>query len=207
MMRRLMTEERVCFKSGDLVLEGLLSRADGNRGVVVSHPHPLYGGDMRNSVAAIIDRAYHDAGYTTLRFNFRGVGASEGKYDNGRGEQKDVKAALDHLGSLGCSEVDLAGYSFGAWVNAMGSDQYPQVRCLTMVSPPVAFLDFSALKYTPKIRIVVSGSRDDIAPVAMIREMVNTWNPEAEFRIIEGADHFYGGYEEELGRVIKEFLE
>jgi len=202
----LLTEEKIHFQSGDLVLEGLLARADGSKGAVVTHPHPLYGGDMWNNVVATIVRAYQDAGYTTLRFNFRGVGASEGGYDDGREEQKDVKAALDHLVSLGCHDVDLAGYSFGAWVNAMGRDQYPEIRRLNMVSPPVAFLDFSALGFTPKIGIVVSGSLDDIAPPVMIREMIEAWNPEAEFRIIEGADHFYGGYEGDLLGVIKDFL-
>jgi uncharacterized protein len=202
----LMTEEKVHFKSGDLVLEGLLARAEGSKGVVVSHPHPLYGGDMQNNVVTTLVRAYQDARCTTLRFNFRGVGGSEGSYDDGRGEQNDVKAALDHLVSLGCTNLDLVGYSFGAWVNAMGGHEYPQIRRLNMVSPPVAFLDFSALKYIPEIAIVVSGSRDDIAPPPMIREMIDTWNPEAEFRVIEGADHFYSGYEEDLFQVIREFL-
>lgn len=201
-----MTAEKVHFKSGDLLLEGLLDRAEGGRGVVVTHPHPLYGGDMRNNVVATIAQAYQDAGYTTLRFNFRGVGGSEGSYDDGRGEQDDIKAALDRLASLGCHDMDLAGYSFGAWVNAMGQARYPEVRRLNMVSPPVAFLDFSALGFTPKIGMIVSGSLDDIAPPAMIREMIDTWNPDAEFRVIAGADHFYGGYEGDLFRVIKDFL-
>jgi len=201
-----MTEEKIHFQSGNLVLEGLLARAEGSRGVVVTHPHPLYGGDMRNNVVATIAQAYQDAGYMTLRFNFRGVGASEGSYDDGNGEQEDIKAALDRLVSLGCNDMDLAGYSFGAWVNAMGQARYPEVRRLNMVSPPVAFMDFSPLGVTPKIGMIVSGSLDDIAPPAVIREMIDTWNPDAEFRVIAGADHFYGGYEGDLFRVIRGFL-
>ncbi|MEJ2024042.1 MAG: alpha/beta hydrolase, partial [Deltaproteobacteria bacterium] len=117
-----MTAEKIDFRSGDLVLEGLLTRADGSRGVVVTHPHPLYGGNMQNNVVRAITRAYREAGYTTLRFNFRGVGASQGGFDNGRGEQKDVEAALQYRLSLGCDWLDLAGYSFGSWVNAMGAE-------------------------------------------------------------------------------------
>ena len=201
-----MAEEKIHFNSGDLELEGLLNRRDGEKGVVVTHPHPLYGGDMQNNVVTTIARAYQNLGYSTLRFNFRGVGNSQGRYSDGHGEQKDVKAALDYLVSVGCCDLDLAGYSFGAWVNAMGLGKYPEVRRLNMVSPPAAFMDFSGLGLTPRIRLVVSGSRDDIAPPAMIREMINTWNHDAEFRVIEGADHFYGGYEEDLFQIIHRFL-
>jgi alpha/beta superfamily hydrolase len=199
-------EEEIRFKSGDLALEGLLDRAAGSRGVVVTHPHPLYGGAMRNNVVSTLVQAYGEAGYSTLRFNFRGVGASQGRYDNGAGEQEDVKAALDYLFSIGCVKVDLAGYSFGAWVNAMGLERYPEADRLCLVSPPVAFMDFSTLAYSPRISMVVSGALDDIGPPSLIGEMIGKWNPDAEFRIIEGADHFYTGCEEELRQVINGFL-
>lgn len=201
-----MSEEKIYFKSGDITLEGLLDRAGGSRGAVVTHPHPLYGGAMRNNVVSTLVQAYGETGYSTLRFNFRGVGASQGRYDNGAGEQEDVKAALDHLFAMGCVSLDLAGYSFGAWVNAMGQELYPEVERLCLISPPVAFMDFSALAYSPRIRMVISGSLDDIAPPSLIREMIERWNPEAEFRVVEGADHFYGGYEGELSGVLKDFL-
>jgi alpha/beta superfamily hydrolase len=202
-----MTAEKIDFRSGDLVLEGLLTRADGSRGVVVTHPHPLYGGNMQNNVVRAITRAYREAGYTTLRFNFRGVGASQGGFDNGRGEQKDVEAALQYLLSLGCDWLDLAGYSFGSWVNAMGAELFSEVERLIMVSPPVAVMDFSALGFTPKIGMVISGSHDDIAPPEMITKVIGTGNPDATFTVLEGADHFYGGREGDLEKVIKEFLE
>ncbi len=201
-----MTEEKINFRSGALVLEGLLGRADGGKGVVVTHPHPLYGGTMRNNVVSTLIQAFRNAAYTTLRFNFRGTGASQGAYDDGSGEQEDVKAALDYLSAMGCIELDLAGYSFGAWVNAMGQELYPEVEHLYLISPPVAFMDCSTLAYSPRIRMVVTGSHDDIAPPSMIREMIGKWNPDAVFRIIEGADHFYAGYEEELSGVMKGYL-
>jgi alpha/beta superfamily hydrolase len=200
-------EEEIRFKSGDLALEGLLDRAAGSRGVVVTHPHPLYGGAMRNNVVSTLVQAYGEAGYSTLRFNFRGVGASQGRYDNGAGEQEDVRAALDYLFAMGCVNLDLAGYSFGAWVNAMGQELYPEVlQHLCLISPPVAFMDFSTLAYSPRIRMVISGSLDDIAPPSLIREMIGRWNPEAKFRVVEGADHFYSGYETELLKIMNGFL-
>jgi alpha/beta superfamily hydrolase len=202
-----MKEEEVFFQAGDVKIEGLLYNAPGERGVVVSHPHPLYGGDMHNNVVETIVQAYRDKGYTTLRFNFRGMGQSTGSYDEGIGEQEDVRAALACLGGMGKTSIDLAGYSFGAWVNALGLKGFEQARRTVMVSPPVNFLDFSFLDYNEKIRLVIAASRDDIGPPDMIREMIPVWNPEARFSIIQGADHFYWGKNGDIKRIIHEFLE
>ena len=201
-----MKEERVFFKSQDLNIEGLISESQGQNAVVVTHPHPLYGGDMNNNVVESVVRAYVENGYTTLRFNFRGVGGSEGGYDNGTGEQEDVTAAVAYLCGLGKTSIDLAGYSFGAWVNAQCIESLTDVKRMIMVSPPVNFIDFSFLEYSEKIRLVIAGSEDDIAPPAMIKEMVPRWNPEAEFRMIKGADHFYWGKTGELERMIGDLI-
>jgi uncharacterized protein len=201
-----MPEEKIHFKSGGLVLEGLLNHREGKKSVVATHPHPLYGGDMHSTVVSAVIVAYSDAGYTTLRFNFRGVGRSEGHWDDGRGEQDDVKGALDYLAGLGMENPGMAGYSFGAWVAAMGLPQYQGVDHLVMVSPPVALMDFSFLQKNDRIGLVVSGSCDEIAPPPQIRKMMRHWNPDASFRIIEGADHFYRGYETRLSGLIRGFL-
>ncbi|MBW1804979.1 MAG: alpha/beta hydrolase [Deltaproteobacteria bacterium] len=202
-----MTEENISIFAGELCLEGLLEDLPGDKGVVVTHPHPLYGGDMHNNVVEILCRAYREKGYSTLRFNFRGVGQSEGEYDNGVGEQKDVRAALEYLSGLGKTEIDLAGYSFGAWVNALGLKRYDLVRRMIMVSPPVGFIDFSFLSYNPKIRLVIAGTEDDIAGLKGIKKGLPAWNPEADLRVINGADHFYEGKTDELFRIICHFLE
>jgi uncharacterized protein len=202
----LMKEESILFECGALTLEGILNGGDGEKGVVVTHPHPLYGGDMHNTVVSTVVGAYSDAGYATLRFNFRGVGRSEGRYDDGRGEQDDVKGALDYLAGLGKENLGLAGYSFGAWVIGRGLSRYETVDHVVMVSPPIAFMDFSFLGRHDRIKLVVSGSQDDIAPPTEIRKMIGQWNPDASFRIIEGADHFYRGYETKLSGTIKGFL-
>ena len=202
-----MKEERVSFKSNGLKIEGLISESQTRNGVVVTHPHPLYGGEMHNNVVESVVRAYGQKGYTTLRFNFRGVGRSEGGYDEGNGEQEDVRAAVAYLCGLGKTSIYLAGYSFGAWVNAQCIESLTDVKRMIMVSPPVNFLDFSFLKYCAKIRLVIAGSEDDIASPAMIKDMIPVWNSEAEFNIIKGADHFYCGKTGELEAVIGDLVD
>lgn len=187
-------EEKCIFKSEDYQIEGRIDKKDDHRGVVITHPHPLYGGDMFNSVVETLYHVYHKNGYTTLRFNFRGVGKSQGSYGKGAGEQKDVLAAHSHLMNSGMTKIDLAGYSFGAWVNALAARKDIPVRRMVMVSPPVAVIDFGTVTSIPFLKLVVAGDRDEFAPPELIRKMFTKWNPDAHFEIINGADHFYGGY-------------
>jgi hypothetical protein len=198
-----MAEERILFEAKGLKLEGLLADSKGDKGVVISHPHPLYGGSMHNNVLKAVAHAYQEEDYSTLRFNFRGVERSEGDYDNGIGEQEDVKAALQ---TLGRKNMDLAGYSFGAWVNALGLPKFEEAHRLIMVSPPVSVIDFGFLEYSPKVKLVICGSRDEIAEYKKVEKMLAKWNDQALFRVIQGADHFYSGYEEDLIDIVGEFL-
>jgi len=200
------TEKSVVFESGDLKLEGLLDRAEGDAGVVITHPHPQYGGSMQNNVVESLVKSYKKAGYTTLRFNFRGMGKSEGHYDEGVGEQADVRGAVAYLKDLDMTSVDLAGYSFGAWVNAQTIGDLNDVARMIMVSPPVNFMDFSFLQYTPGIQLIIAGSRDDIAPPDMIQKMLPQWNKDSAFHIIQGADHFYWGETGEIESIVGDFL-
>jgi len=190
--------KKVQFFSENYKIEGLLNKTDDKKGVVVTHPHPLYGGDMYNLVVETIVHVYNIKGYSTLKFNFRGVGRSQGKYDNGDGEQKDVVAALSFLGDMGMEQVDLAGYSFGAWVNAHAVQEDVLVKNMVMVSPPVGFMDFRAIGPMDCLKFIVTGSRDDIAPADAVKKMRSVWNPNARFEVIDGADHFYGGYLNQL---------
>ncbi|MDY7038453.1 MAG: alpha/beta hydrolase [Thermodesulfobacteriota bacterium] len=201
-----MAEEHIFIESGELKIEGLLDDLPGDRGVVVTHPHPLYGGEMRNNVVETIAQAYREEGYSTLRINFRGVGRSQGKHDNGIGEQEDVRAALTYLSDLNKVNIDLAGYSFGAWVNALGLESFEHVNRMVMVSPPVNFIDFSFLKSNSTIKLVIVGTNDDIAGAKAVEELLPAWNPEAVFRTIRGADHFYWGMEDKMKAIIKNFL-
>ena len=201
-----MAEEPVFFMSGTLQIQGLLQTKPGDKGVVITHPHPLYGGSMYNNVVESLVYAYKQAGYATLRFNFRGVGSSQGEYDHGQGEQEDVKTALHYLAEQGKNVVDLAGYSFGAWVNALARPEGDIVQRMVMVSPPVAFLDFGPPQSIPQLRLVVAGSRDEIAPPELIQTTLPNWNPGARLEIIEGADHFYGGHTAKLESILTDYF-
>jgi len=161
---------------------------------------------MYNDVVESIATVYREKGYSTLRFNFRGAGASEGQYDNGVGEKEDVKAAQEYLEQMKIQRVDLAGYSFGAWVNARVGCVGATGQQMVMVSPPVAFIDYTSVGRLPCLKLVIAGSRDDFAPTDQIRTMLPNWNDAAAFKIIEGADHFYVGYLQELESILKAFI-
>jgi alpha/beta superfamily hydrolase len=195
-------EERITFTAEAIEIEGLLQKNSEASGVVITHPHPLYGGNMHNNVVETVAHAYQQRGYSTLRFNFRGVGGSQGNYSDGIGEQEDVRAAIAYLADLGLKQIDLAGYSFGAWVIGNLSCAGDGIANMVMVSPPVAFIDFGPLSALGCLKLIITGSRDDIAPAAMIRQSYRQWNAEARFEVIDGADHFYGGYENKLAQVL-----
>ena len=199
-------ETTATFKSGGFEVEGSLFEGDKEKGAIVTHPHPLYGGNMQNNVVSAVSSAYQKSGFTTLRFNFRGVGRSQGSYGDGIGEQEDVRAAAAWLKDLGIRHIDLAGYSFGAWVNAQAANDGLKVDRMIMVSPPVAFIEFKDIADISSLKLIVTGSRDDIAPANMVEKSYPTWNGAAEFEVINGADHFYGGYESQLQAFLMDFL-
>lgn len=198
--------QRINFHADDLLLEGLYVQGSLDRATVITHPHPLYGGDMRNPVVEAIDRAYRNTGFSTLRFNFRGAGNSDGSYDQGLGERTDVIAAIDHLRARGYGEIHLSGYSFGAWVNAMALQRRLPVDELIMVAPPVAFIQFDDAIRLPSLSVVIAGSRDEFAPPSLIRRVMHRWNPTAELVVIEGADHFFFGHLDQVSRLLAERL-
>ncbi len=202
------TEEKLTIPSGGYALEGLWQAGTGDRGVVITHPHSLYGGTMHNPVVETIQSAYRHNGYATLRFNFRGVGGSQGDFDNGIGEQNDVRAAIASIQEKGVSAVDLAGYSFGAWVNARLIANDPiAIASMLMVAPPVGFIEFGDVSTLSCLKMVVTGSRDDIAPASQIRDLLSIWNSDTRFEIIDGCDHFYAGYLDKLNSILTSFLQ
>lgn len=201
-----MKEEKIRFLSNGLPIEGLLCMKEGEKGVVITHPHPLYGGSMYNQVVETLVRIYQGKDFSTLRFNFRGVGNSKGGYDQGKGEKDDVRSALLYMYDRGKRDFDLAGYSFGAWVNAKIKETESMCNRIIMISPPVTFLDFSFLSFNPKIKVIVTGGKDDIAPPDKIRNSIYSWNPSAHFEVIEGADHFYSGKIASLESVLSRLI-
>jgi hypothetical protein len=201
-------EKKMTILSDGCQLEGLWQPGTGSRGVVITHPHSLYGGTMHNPVVEMIQRAYRQNNFATLRFNFRGVGDSQGNFDNGIGEQNDVRAAIAAVEERGFSDVALAGYSFGAWINARLIAKNPiAIASMLMVSPPVVFIEFGNVSALNSLKLVVTGSRDDIAPAEQIRALLPIWNPEAHFEIIDGCDHFYIGYLDKLQSILTTYLQ
>ncbi len=201
-------KEKPIFITSDsgIRLEALIAENQKDKGVVIAHPHPLYGGNMYNNVVEAVALAYYTAGYTTVRFNFRGVGRSTGAFDNGIGEAEDVKTVFRYLESMGIKSIALTGYSFGSWVVASCLKDLQQADHAVFISPPVAMIDFSFLKNEPKVKLVITGSYDDIAPSEVLKKIVPEWSSEAKLIVIDGADHFYWGYSEQIKEVITQFL-
>jgi alpha/beta superfamily hydrolase len=198
-------ENKITFESGGIQIEGLLHQ-NSEKGVIVTHPHPLYGGDMYNPVVETISDAFRKRQFTTLRFNFRGVGGSQGTFAEGIGELEDLKNAFAFLTTSDITEIHLAGYSFGAWVNAHIDLNDGPLSAMLMVSPPVHFIDFKSITKIPKLELVITGDRDDIAPSGLIKKMLPAWNPAAHLEIIPGADHFYFGFLDTLACILELFL-
>ncbi len=201
--------EPVRFRSGDLTLAGVLHQPQGSglAGVEVCHPHPLFGGDMGNNVVLALCEALATGGMAALRFNFRGVGGSEGSHGGGIGEREDAQAALAFLADL--PDVDegrlgLAGYSFGALV-ALGAGD-GRVRALAAVSPPTGGLDVASLRAGVPT-LLISGDGDNIAPADRLPELAEALGQACHVRSVAGADHFWWGHEEALATAILGFFQ
>lgn len=200
-----MSESRITFPCGDLKLEGLLTLPEGGApgaAAVVCHPHPMYGGSMYNNVVEAVLQALWRRQFATLRFNFRGVGDSEGEYDGGEGELDDVREAVAFLaGKAGVKSVVLAGYSFGASVSLRAGLTDPAVDRLVLVALPVAGLTGPS-DSTSKPVLLVSGDRDSYSPLEPLRTLAGKLGSRARLEILAGADHFFGGYEARLSALI-----
>jgi len=207
-----MTEKKIFIPSGELRLEGLLNINDASPhggGMVACHPHPLYGGNMLNPVVAAAVEAAFEEGYSTLRFNFRGVGESEGAYDEGKGEKGDVSAAVDFLsGSLKSKKnrIVLMGYSFGIWAGFPAGAADERVEILIGVAPPLAMYDFAYLKTCGKKKLFIAGDRDDYCPVGILKDWFEELDGSKSLNLIEGADHFLLSYARRINSIIRQFL-
>ena len=199
-------EEQVTITAGEVTLDARFSPGSQDTGVVITHPHPLYGGSMDNNVVWTAAKAYGDLGCATLRFNFRGVGASTGRYGEGIAEAEDVAGAVTYLASKVTGPCYVVGYSFGAAVAARALLEGLKVAGAVLISPPIAFMDLGFLHETPGLSLIVVGDEDDLAPLAEIEELCRRRQPPVDLRVVAGADHFYGGREEELYRILKDYL-
>lgn len=198
-----LAERRMTFASGDLRLEGAIHDGAGRLAAVVLHPHPQYGGDMDNHVVAEMCIVLAARGATTLRFNFRGAGRSEGHYDGGRGEADDARAAVTAvLEAAPGARLVLAGYSFGATIAAtIAADVAP--AALVLVSPPVGMGALPPLD--PALpALVIAGDSDQIAPAATIRALASEHQRAV---VVEGVDHSWWSGLDALSCEIGAFLD
>ncbi len=190
-----------------LVLEGLhLSTAEGVGGAVIAPPHPLYGGRMESPVVSEITRACERALLESLRFNWRGVGASAGRVTGDADAGiADYAASLDWIEETVEGPITACGHSFGAAIAVRAAAARPRVRRLLLVAPPPGMLDAAVLSaFRGPVRVAV-GDRDDFAPVGELEKLFAEL-PDAHFEVIPKADHFFTTALAEVGRVARSFL-
>ena len=141
---------------------------------IILHPHPQFGGTMNNRVVYNLHYAFHKIGFTVLRFNFRGVGRSQGEYDQGIGELSDAASALDYLQALKpeAKSCFIAGFSFGAWIGMQLLMRRPEASGFVSVSPPANMYDFSFLAPCPSSGLIINGEADRVAPPEDVEKLV-----------------------------------
>ena len=194
---------------GEISLEGILYIPDSDSlypAVIVCHPHPLYGGDMDNSVVVTICQALVTQSISVLRFNFRGVGGSGGKFGGGVKEREDVKAALDYLSTrqeIDSGKLGLVGYSFGGAVAFPAAQEDTRVRKLVLVSPALNEDGWEELKSYTRPKLVLLGDADMVVSYARLKKY---FTADKQFQVITGADHFWWGFEGAMSKRVGEFL-
>ncbi len=173
-------------------LQALLQRgAPDQPAVVICHPHPLYGGTMRNKVVYWMGRAFEDIGCSVLRFNFRGVEQSAGRWAEGVGEADDAHAALDWLAAhVPHSQLWLAGFSFGCYAGLQAARHDTRVARMFAVAPAVNLWSFAFMQGETRPITVISGTADEIVPFAQVEASVRG-KSNIHFHPIEGAGHFF----------------
>ena len=207
-----MKQQHTTFKSGRLKLEGVLHMPEGSGpfpAVIVCHPHPLYSGSMDNNVVDAVCAALVQASVAAFKFNFRGVGRSQGRYDEGQGEGEDVKNTIGYVSPL--KELDaaclgLCGYSAGAAFSLPACCNDARIAAIAAISPPLAMFDFSCIVGCNKPLFLISGSRDDFTPAERFLGFCKNRSNTSEHELFEGADHFWQGYESELAEKVAAFF-
>ncbi len=205
-----MIENRVKFPCGDLILEGMSTVPESKGpfpGVVVCHPDPQYGGQMNNNVLVPVCQALAQASIASLRFNFRGVGASEGKFADGVGEKEDIVAAISYLSTLEAVDkerIGLCGYSFGGALSLELAPTDERVKALALISPTIS--TYVPMKQYTKPKLIVCGGADQFVSMISLQRLAEDLPPPNDFELVSGADHFWGGYEDRVAARIAAFF-
>jgi hypothetical protein len=198
----------VRIPAGEIRLEAAFGIAEAGArapGVIICHPHPQFGGSMDNNVVWALFDTFVERGYAAVAFNFRGVGRSGGRYEEGEGEAGDVSAVLDWLDQR--AEVrglglGVLGYSFGAWVGLRAALKDPRVRCMGAVAPPLAMYSFAFLKELRVPLFVVSGDRDPFCPAEGKGALGFHLPDRIAWKTLAGADHFFWNREKEAAECL-----
>ena len=179
---------------------------------IILHPHPKFGGTMNNKVVYNLHYCFFNLGFTCLRFNFRGVGKSEGEFDDGLGELADAASALDFLqaNTPNSNACWVIGFSFGSWIGMQLLMRRPEISGFISVSPPANTYDFSFLAPCPSSGLIINGSLDRLVPPSDIKSLSDRLKLQKGIQVvhneIEGADHFFTNFESEMIKAVNEYL-
>jgi alpha/beta superfamily hydrolase len=177
------------------------------------HPHPHQGGTMNNKIVLAMYRAFTKRGFSTLRFNFRGVGRSQGSFSRGEGELSDAASALDWLQTYNQNAAAcwIGGFSFGAWIGMQLLMRRPEIDSFLSIAPPASNCDFSFLAPCPSSGLIAHGDKDEIVPLDSVQKLVNKLSHQRDikidYRVIPGANHFFADRMPELEAVIANHLD
>jgi alpha/beta superfamily hydrolase len=177
------------------------------------HPHPQHGGTMSNKVVYALYQSFVKRGFSALRFNFRGVGRSQGVFDNGQGELSDAATALDWMQghNPNARKCWIGGFSFGAWVAMQLMMRRPEISGFISVAPPANIHDFSFLAPCPASGLIVHGDKDDIVPIVSVEKLAQKLkkqkNIEIDYRVLKGGDHFLQDHCVELMAMVDDYLD
>jgi hypothetical protein len=205
----------VIFNGADGRLEGRYHHSTQPNApiVLVLHPHPLQGGTMNNKVVYTLHHTFVRQGFSAMRLNFRGVGRSQGRFDNGVGELADAASALDWVQTYNpnASSCWVAGFSFGAWIGMQLLMRRPEIDGFISISPPANSYDFTFLAPCPSSGLIVHGSRDTMVPEASVAKLATKLSSQRNIKVsykkIESADHFYNDQLEDLSDIVGNYLE
>ncbi|MFT6072059.1 MAG: alpha/beta superfamily hydrolase [Alphaproteobacteria bacterium] len=195
-------------------IEGRYYKSDQARAplALILHPHPKFGGTMNNKVVYTLFNTLKKRGFSVLRFNFRGVGMSEGEYDNGVGELADAASAMDWLQNANkdSQECWVVGFSFGAWISMQLLMRRPEIQSFISVAPPANMFDFNFLAPCPSSGLIINGADDKIVPPGYVKQLADKLKIQKritiEHTIIEDAGHFFEDQLDELSDQCDEYL-
>jgi alpha/beta superfamily hydrolase len=205
----------VIFNGPEGRLEGRYhhSKEDNAPTALILHPHPQHGGTMNNKVVYTMFQTFVKRGFSVLRFNFRGVGRSQGRSDNGPGELSDAAAAIDWMQTHNTNASDcwIGGFSFGAWISMQLMMRRPEINRFISIAPPASSHDFSFLAPCPSSGMIIHGSADDIIHVESVNKLAQKIsvqkNIKIDYRVIDGGDHFFGEHIDLLHEHIENYLD